>query len=116
VCSSLFKSGNRSAAEVVAEALQNSPERPIKMKRGGVSEVIPYSAEKALALMLDGRLTKRSYKKIRTEAIARRAPLYPSYEAVLKAKKACYPEGITITDRGTDMASTIKYLLLHTQF
>ena len=60
VCSSLFKSGNRSAAEVVAEALQNSPERPIKMKkilqRGGVSEVIPYSAEKALALMLDGRL------------------------------------------------------------
>lgn len=60
--------------------------------------MIPYTPEEALTLYLDGGYTKHAYKLMQAGAKSRNANLYPTYEALLKAKKLCYPNRFHVSD------------------
>lgn len=104
--SSLHVNGQRAAADVVAEATQFSPMRPVKMKqqlkeKKGKKEGTPYTPEEALAMYIDNRLSKKTYLNLRKGAqLKGYGDMYPSYHKLLEAKKRCYPEGIKITESG----------------
>lgn len=51
-----------------------------------------------MALIVDSKLTRSQYTKLRKAAKNKNCHLYPSYDEVLKAKKACYPEDIEVTE------------------
>ena len=52
---------------------------------------VPYTPEKALALILDCGLSKDSYQQIRLSKIEAGCKLYPPYNAVQNAKEQCMP-------------------------
>jgi len=54
----LYEEGKRAAGDVVTEATQNSPNRPIKMRRLLTKSLVPYTPEEGLALLTNARLTK----------------------------------------------------------
>lgn len=60
--------------------------------------MIPYTPEETLTLYLDGGYTKHAYKLMQAGAKSRNANLYPTYEALLKAKKLYYPNRIHVSD------------------
>jgi len=64
------------------------------------SSIILYTADEAIALIEDAKLTKYQYEHIRMEAIQRNANIYPSYKKINVAKKKCYPDSIEITEKG----------------
>lgn len=49
--------------------------------------VEPYSADDALAFLMDNNLTKNQYIHVRTGAKSRNANIYSTYKNVLEAKK-----------------------------
>lgn len=59
-----------------------------------------YSADEALALYIDARMTKESYLLVRHGAKDRNSDIYPSYDRLLEARKECYPDGIVINETG----------------
>lgn len=58
----------------------------------------PYSAEEALALIEDVKLSKYQYEVIRMQAKERNVDIYPAYNKVLEAKKECYPSQILTSE------------------
>lgn len=104
----LNQSGHRAAASVVKEVTsfdEYSPLHPVKMRRTLKKQnqrgIVPNTADEALALYVDCRLKKNSYKKIRKNAMTLGANIYPSYDPqILQAKKKCYPEDIAIFNYG----------------
>ena len=54
------------------------------------------SPEKALAHMLDCKLSKNTYQHARNTFINMKNEGYPPYLKVVDAKKACYPENIEV--------------------
>jgi len=71
-----------------------------------------FSAEKALALMLDADLSKHQYEIIRDAAKAIGHDIYPPYYKILEAKKQCYPSNLTVTEKGAE--NDLQSLLDHT--
>lgn len=97
--SSLYKAGKRSASALVGPVTNEGAEKKIKSCIESLSlAIIPYSPEEALAFYLDGDLTKHTYKLMQAGAKSRNANIYPTYDALLSAKKQCYPNGISIED------------------
>lgn len=78
------------------------------------TEVEPYSKEEALALCIDGKLSKHQYGTLRFGAIARNSSLYPSYFQIQKAKLDCYPENRAITVTDSFAKIKLQDLLDHT--
>ncbi|KAL0103493.1 hypothetical protein PUN28_017622 [Cardiocondyla obscurior] len=73
--------------------------------------IIPYTADEAVALIEDAKLTKYQYECIRINAAQRNANIYPLYKNLSFAKKECYPESIIITEKGAsvDLQSLINH-------
>lgn len=71
-----------------------------------------YSREEALALYLDTKLTRNSYKILRKRAMSAGHHLYPSIYAITKAKKDCLPKhsyiSVTETSAEVDVAQLCK--------
>ena len=89
--SKLYKSGKRTLDNLLEEGA-STPKRSLKMKNAlKTKNVIPFSPQKALAFILDNKLTKQQYINIRCDAIKRNANIYPAYEHIIKAKYECYP-------------------------
>lgn len=118
---SLNIDGKRAAADLVAQATQFSPERPIKLrqvikKSQEQQEPVPYTPDEALDLCINCRLSKRTYSVLRKEAKARGADLYPSYDRLLEAKSRRDPEGINNDDEAekdcADDCSDFRFLTL----
>lgn len=67
-----------------------------------VNKVKTYTADEALALMVDLRLSKQRYQFMYEGSKTRNNKLYPAYNQVLAAKKRCYPvtESYQITETG----------------
>lgn len=67
--------------------------------------LIPYTADEALSLILDAKLSKYQYELIRLQAKARNACIYPSYKEIIDSKKKCYtPEASTnISEKGAEI-------------
>lgn len=74
-------------------------------------EVECYSAEEALALMEDAKLSKYQYNVIQFQAKTRNADIYPSYYQVAEAKKECYPLQVHITE--TEVRINLQSLIDH---
>ncbi|GBL88809.1 Enolase-phosphatase E1 [Araneus ventricosus] len=70
------------------------------------------SEDKALSLLINGKLTKFQYNLIRNSALEEDSTLYPNYEAVIKAKRMCYPKNIFL--RETSAQAPLQDLLNHT--
>ena len=88
--SKLKKSGKRNTAMLLKESLI-TPTRSTKIKKAYLSSlsigITPYTADEALAFILDNNLTKQQYINIRKSAKLRNAKIYPSYEKNLDSKK-----------------------------
>lgn len=102
--SSLHKQGKRAAADLLSQATEHSPSRPVEIRRAfkqcAKATIIPYTPTEALAFILNTGMTKDMYIYTRLEAKRRNANIYPAYEKVKEVKLQCYPEGIIVTNRG----------------
>ena len=101
--SSLIRSGRRTAGRVVKLALTTSPRRFKKMKLvhdNISSDVIKYTPDEALAMIVDLGLGKEDYIHIQRGAKSRGANIYPAYNEIAESKKHCYPLNIEITEIG----------------
>lgn len=88
----LYVEGKRAAAELVLQATQFSPMRPVRMRKMiktdlTISQPVPYTPEQALALFIECGLNKDSYNILRKGAKTRNADIYPSYQKLTEAKK-----------------------------
>jgi hypothetical protein len=104
---SLYRDNKRSAAQIVSQLPEASPDRLQKIKQvlGEASQenkFVSYRPEEALALIMDCRLTKQAYQILREGAKKRGVDLYPSYDKVLSSKNECYPDldAIRVDDYG----------------
>lgn len=73
-----------------------------------------FSLDEALALFLEGKMTKSQYITMKQGADmkSKSKHLYPCYDYLLEAKKKCYPEGIEISETGAKVP--LQQLLNHT--
>lgn len=78
-CKSLRKEGNKQVANLISEGMSNKSVEK-------VSVVHPYTEEKALALIINCRLSVDQYKLLRIGAKEKGADIYPSYHKVSSVK------------------------------
>ena len=78
--------------ELNASEIRNKYENPVK-------PVIVLTPKECLAEVLQGRMSQRSYKRMRKKQKASNAKIFVSWEDILKAKKECKPEGIDDTTK-----------------
>lgn len=86
--------------KLVLKADADKKKRILALIENEPKDVLPYSSNESLALLIDGKLTRSQYELIQTQAKQRCANIYPSYAKVLEAKKSCYPADIEITEQG----------------
>lgn len=79
-------------------ASTETKEKVLKVLKEGLPELVPYTANESLALVIDAKLTTHQYNLLHFQAKSRNADIYPPYYKVLEAKKECYPSGIEISD------------------
>lgn len=115
---SLRKSGQRDAASLLKKITDLDPctsttATDIKnvLKNHESVTQRKYSPEEALALFLDCRLTKCSYIRLRKKALEAGHDLYPSYHALQKAKKSCYPQENCFTISETRVEVSLHQLI-----
>lgn len=84
------KSGKRSASLLLNDSLA-SPKRATKMRNiiNNVvhNNIIAYTANEALAFLIENKLTKQQYLNIRLGAKKKNCDIYPPYASILEAKK-----------------------------
>lgn len=95
----LYKSGKRSVLQLLKNSTL-SPNRAKKInnayKNINKNRPVPYTADEALAFILDNNLTKQQYINIRLGSKKRMCNIYPSYEKIFIEKKKCYPSNVDI--------------------
>lgn len=72
------------------------------------------SGEKALAVMLDAKLSKEGYSVIKDVSKAQNADIYPHYSTIIEAKKDCYPDEKSIKITETSAEVSVQALVDHT--
>jgi hypothetical protein len=72
------------------------------------------SAEEAVSLCVEQRLSVNQYKGLRAASLAKNCNLYPSYKTVLKAKQQCYPLKADMTFTESSGEVKLQSLLHHT--
>lgn len=95
---SLRRSGKRDTADLIKQ-VSSSPKRATKIKKmcSNVQQLpTKITPEKALALYINTKMTKKQYIAIKQISTSHNANIYPNYNALLLAKKQCYPNDITI--------------------
>lgn len=71
-----------------------------------------FSPEKALALLLDAKLSKYQYEMLKKACRNIGHDIFPCYSKVLEAKKTCYPENVNINE--TFATAPLQSILDHT--
>lgn len=82
------------------------------MRKSALDEQKQLSANQALALMVDAKLSTHQYNVIRHQIEGITTKLYPAYYKVKAAKQLCYPEEINITEISADIK--LQCLIDHT--
>lgn len=111
----LRQQGKRDSAPIVKELTVASPRRGTIIKKARMSDhQTPgeFSADQALALIVDANLSTHQYNLIRTHAKNKNNKLYPAYYKVKEAKKLCYPTEINITETSAEIQ--LQTLIDHT--
>lgn len=115
---SLRAAGKLDAAKVVKEVALGSPTKASKYTEAlrTVTDMTTnrYSADAALSLIVEYRMSKHVYQGIRSGALELNSKIYPSYKSVLEAKKKCYPPKDDITITESKAAVKLQALLDHT--
>lgn len=113
--SHLQRRGNRTGASCVKLFSSASPKstkglyQKIKRKE---KRVTPFSPEEALSLLIEAKLTKKSYCTLRMAAKNKGADIYPSYQKLIEAKKLAYPKNVSATEVSSEVP--LQDLLHHT--
>jgi len=96
--------------------ITSSPSRVFKIKnavqKSNTTELVPYTADEALAFFVENNLTKQQYINIRLSAKNRNADIYPSYASIIDAKKLCYPNNCFVSETRCEIK--LQDLLDHT--
>lgn len=80
--------GKLNEAEVIKNVAFSTPTRASKYKESLKKESeVPFSADDALSLFVEAKLTKFQYNLIRSSAKSHKSILYPNYESITAAKK-----------------------------
>ena len=107
---SLRAAGKTDESKIVKEII-SSPTRAKKYRKS-LKQVSPQqlSAEEALSVLVEAKLTRHQYNVIRKAAPEK----FPSYTIVQAAKKKCYPERDEIKITETSAQINLQALLDHT--
>lgn len=112
----LKRNNRKSDAKILQKLRSASPERKTKILKilDEDTDIVPYTANEALALIVDANLSYHQYEIIHHQATSRNANIYPPYNRILDAKKECYPieESISISD--TRVNINLQNILDHT--
>lgn len=101
--------------ELLEQASPSTKARVIDVLKNSSKAVpVPYSADEALALMTDGKISKFQYNQFQSGAKSRNANLYPPYHHVLEAKKKCYPPNKSIHISEIAVSIDLQALVDHT--
>lgn len=112
----LKKNDRKLEAKIVQKLRSASPERMNKILEilNEDQNVIPYTPDEALALIMDADLSTHQYEIIQKQAKLRKANIYPSYYYILASKKLCYPSNDSIQISETCVNIQLQPLLDHT--
>lgn len=109
---SLRSTGKATASTIVKEVALGSPTRARKYKesfRKTLQKKKAMTAEDAVALIIDAKLSRYQYNLIREKD----KEIFPSYKNVQKAKKECYPSSeytkITVSSAEVDLQSLLDH-------
>ena len=103
------------AAKVVEDILLASPSKASEYRRSlGQQREVPFSSEKALALLINNNLSKSQYSGIRTASLEHNSKIFPSDHEVLAAKPHCYPNQSEIKITESCAEVNLQALLNHT--
>lgn len=111
----LYSDGNRAAADLLKQSTEYSPQRALKIKHTyniRLSVVKPYTADEALALIIEAKLTKFSYSMLRKGSKQRKADIYLSYNKIKESKIKCYPDNYKVNEYGASIP--LQNLVNHT--
>lgn len=115
----LKEEGQQSASKLLSEAVFTTPTRADKIRTSWLKSnqhqnVMPFSEDEAVSLIVEAKLSKHQYLLIRREAKIRNCDIYPNYNKVLEAKKRCYPshEAFIVTETMAEIR--LQALLDHT--
>lgn len=112
---SLRSQGKRDAAMMMAEIMR-SPRRATKIKKvyKRQQNELPQriSNERALALFVDNKMTKKQYVSVRLLSKDHNANIYPSYKEILQTKEQCYPSEIIVSEKCAEIK--LQSLIDHT--
>lgn len=101
--------------ELLAQASPSKKARVVEMLENGPKVIpVPYSADEAVALMMDGKISKFQYNHFQSGAKSRNANIYPPYHRVLEAKKKCYPPNKSIHISEIGVTIDLQALVDHT--
>lgn len=81
-------------------------------KKLSIPEPIPMTPDEALAVLIEDRLSKHQYMKMRLRNKKRNSDIYPTYQRLLDAKLKCRPSGVHISE--TVAQVPLQNLLDHT--
>jgi hypothetical protein len=93
----LKREGRQKNAKIIQRLIDSDKDGCLN----SVDEAV-YTADEALALMLDCKLSKEDYQTLRSGALQKGSKLYPSYHSVLEAKERCIPP-VTVTDYSAEV-------------
>lgn len=113
----IVRENSKIDAEIIAHLQSASPnckELILQIIRGEFRPIKKYTADEALALMVDLRLTTSQYEHLHSHAKHKNADIYPPYNHIVDAKKRCYPpsDSLTVSDYGA--AFNLQELVNHT--
>lgn len=107
--------GQVDVANVIKDVTSLSPNRATRYRkafRASTENSNQLTPDKALSVIIEGKLTRHQYNVMRSAACEANSKLFPNYETVRAAKKLCYPEGIMITEQLAEVK--LQTLLDHT--
>lgn len=99
---SLRADGATEASNVLKDITNTSPSRASKyqsaFKSASLLQQTEISGDLALSDVVQGKMTRQTYRIIRKRESQNNVRVYPPYPKVAKAKNRCYPPGINVTE------------------
>ena len=109
----LRQEGKLTASKLMKEINFTSPMRPERIQRKLDSPTsTTVDPHEALAMMINLRMSKRSYFYMYNLQRRHKSKLLPKYQQVAAVKQECYPPGVSITDM--TMCVSLQELCNHT--
>ena len=100
-----LKFRNEFKYETARKIAEISDEKPVK-------NLMKYTPDEGLALVVDGGLSKSTYQLLRNGAEEKGCHIYPLYNDIRFSKSKCYPKNVYVDEYAVNIP--LKDLLMHT--